>query len=190
MLFDSLDKIKRNAIFSAILLIALGAVILICPLAYVPTMILACGYTLIVVGLVMMLGFFSSSKSLMDYLKFTGALILTIVGICVLLFSGNDLLKVLAWLFGFLIILDGLRTLLHSFTFARRSQRKAWWVLTIISAMMMVGGIMLFVNPWIAEIAVLKKVIGGTVLFAALASALRLFWTWPLRKEKGGSENG
>ena len=31
MLFESLDKIRRNSIFSAILLIALGAVIILCP---------------------------------------------------------------------------------------------------------------------------------------------------------------
>lgn len=35
MLFDSLDKIKRNSILSAILLIALGVVIIICPKAYI-----------------------------------------------------------------------------------------------------------------------------------------------------------
>ena len=126
----------------------------------------------------------------MDYLKFTGALILAIVGVCVLIFSSDNMIKVLAWLFGFLIILDGLRTLLHSFTFARRSHRKAWWVLTIISALMMVGGVMLFVNPWFAEIESLKRVIGGTVLFSALASGLRLIWTWPIRNKKGGEENG
>ena len=189
MLFDSLDKIKRNAIFSAILLIALGAVILLCPEAYVPTMILGFGYSLVIVAIVLMLNFFSSKKSLMDYLKFVGALVLAIVGGCVLVFR-DDTMKALAWLFGFLLILDGLRTLLHSFTFARRSHRKAWWVLTILSALMMVAGVMLFLNPWVGTAESLRKVIGGTVLFSAIVSALRLIWTWPVKKEKGGNENG
>ena len=189
MLFESLDKIKRNAIFSTILLIALGAVILICPDNLMPTMILGFGYTLTVVAIVMMLDFFSSNKVLMDYLKFCGALILAFVGVGVLIFSSNTL-KTLAWLFGFMMILDGLRTLLHSFTFARRSQRKAWWVLTILSAFMMISGIMLFVNPWFGTPDSLKKVVGACVLFSAIVSGLRLIWTWPLRKEKGESENG
>ena len=38
---------------------------------------LAAGYTLLVVALVMMLNFFSSDKSLMDYIKFFGALMST-----------------------------------------------------------------------------------------------------------------
>ena len=62
MLFESLDKIKRNAIFTAILLVALGAVMLICPDTYIPTMILVFGYTLIITAIVMMLNFYSSKS--------------------------------------------------------------------------------------------------------------------------------
>ncbi len=188
MLFESLDKIKRNAILTTILLIALGAIILICPENFVPTMILGFGYALVIGAMVMMLDFFSSRKSMMDYLKFTGALILLIVGACVLVFR-DDTMRVLAWLFGFLLFLDGLRTLIHSFTFARRSQRKGWWVLTVLSALMMVAGVMLYLNPWFATEASLKRVIGSAMLFSAIVSGLRLIWTWPIRKEKGGNEN-
>lgn len=188
MLFESLDKIKRNAIFSAILLIALGAVILICPTEYIPTLILGCGYSLAVIAVVMILEFFSGNKSLMAYLRFIGALLLGFVGIGVLLFRDN-VMHVLAWLFGFLIILDGLRTLFHSITFARRSQRRAWWILTILSVSMMLAGVILFLNPWFGTPESLMKVIGGTVLFSAIVSALRLIWTWPVKKEKGGDSN-
>ena len=189
MLFESLDKIKRNAIFSSILLIALGAVVFICPVNLMPTMVLGFGYTLTVVAIVMMLDFFSSNKVLMDYLKFCGALILSFVGVGVLIFSSNTL-KTLAWLFGFMMILDGLRTLLHSFTFSRRSQRKAWWVIAILSVLMIVSGVMLFVNPWFATPESLKKVVGACIMFSAIVSGLRLIFTWPLRKEKGENENG
>ena len=188
MLFDSLDKIKRNAIFSVILLVALGTVILICPVEFIPTMILGFGYTLTIVALVMMLDFFSSKKSLMDYLKFIGALVLCIVGISALVFR-DDTMNVLAWLFGFLLIVDGLRTLINSFTYARRSRRKAWWILTILSVFMMISGVMLFLNPWFGTPYSLIKVIGASVLFSSIVSGLRLFWTWPVRKEKGGNDN-
>ena len=109
MLFDSLDKLKRNSIMSAILLIALGAIIIICPAAYIGSLTLVFGYTLVIVSIVMILNFFSEKKSLMEYLKFSGALILGIVGLCSLFFR-NDVMSVLAWLFGFLLILDGART--------------------------------------------------------------------------------
>lgn len=188
MLFESLDKIKRNSIMSAILLAALGSIILICPETYISSLILVLGYTLVVIAIVMMLKFFSSNKSIMEYLKFVGALVLGIVGICVLLYK-NDIMSVLAWLFGFLLILDGARTLFHSFTYARRSERKGWWVLTILSILLIVAGIALFVNHWWDTPDKLTKVIGGTVLFSSLVSVTRLIWTWPLRNLKGGSNN-
>ena len=186
MLFESLDKIRRNSIMSAILLIALGSVILICPESYIDTLVHLFGYTLIVISIIMILNFFSSNKSLIEYLKFIGALVIGIVGICVLVFN-NDILKVLAWLFGFLLILDGARTMLHSFIYARRSERKGWWILSILSTLLIVAGIVLFVNPWWDTPNKLMKVIGGTVLFSSLVSAIRLIWTWPLRSSKGGN---
>ncbi|MCR4645658.1 MAG: hypothetical protein K5695_09660 [Oscillospiraceae bacterium] len=70
MLFESLDKLKRNSIMSAILLMTLGAIILICPQAYVGMLALVAGYTLVVVSIVMILNFLSGNKSLMEYMKF------------------------------------------------------------------------------------------------------------------------
>ena len=189
MLFESLDKLKRNSIFSAILLTALGVVVMICPKEYIPVLTLAFGYILIIVAIVMILDFFTSGKSLMEYIKFVGALVLLIIGICVLVFK-SDTLRVLAWLFGFLLILDGGRTLFHSFTYARRSKREGWWVLSILSVLLIVAGIILFSNPWWDTPEKLMKVIGCAVLFSAIVSGLRLFWTWPLRNSKGGDDNG
>ena len=185
MLFESLNKIKRNSIMSAILLAALGIIILICPKEYINYLTEIFGYILIIVSIVMMLNFFSSSKSLMEYLKFIGALILGTVGTCVHIYQ-EDIMKVLAWLFGFLLILDGLRTLIHSFTYARRSERKGWWILSILSALLMIAGIALFINQWWDTPIKLTEVIGGTVLFSSLVSVARLIWTWPLRNTKGG----
>lgn len=174
---------------SSILLIALGVIILICPMDYIPWLIQLLGYTLIVLAIVMMLNFFSGQKSLMEYLKFVGALVLGIVGICVLVFQ-SDIIHVLAWVFGFLLILDGGRTMIHSFTYARRSKRKAWWVLTILSVLLVTAGVILFVNPWWDTPDMLMKVIGCAVFFSAAVSGVRLIWTWPIRNAKGGNGDG
>ena len=186
MLFESLDKIRRNSIMSAILLIALGSVILMCPETYADLLTHVFGYALIVIAIVMILNFFSGNKSIMEYLKFVGALIIGLVGISVLVFN-DDIMRVLAWLFGFLLILDGARTLLHSFIYARRSERKGWWILTVLSILLIVAGIVLFNNPWCNTPNQLMKVIGGTILFSSLVSAIRLIWTWPIRNTKGGN---
>ncbi len=189
MLFESLDKLKRNSIMSAILLIALGIIILICPENYIGSMTLMFGYTLVIIAIVMILNFFSGKKSLMEYLKFSGALILGIVGICVLVFRG-DVLRVLAWLFGFLLILDGGRTMIHSFTYARRSRRKGWWVLTILSLLLVAAGVIIFANPWWDTPNMLMKVIGCAVMFSAIVSSIRLIWTWPLKNSEGENDDG
>ena len=183
MIFEALSKIKRNAIFSAILLFAAGIIILICPNDYFPIIIMGLGYALVIIALIMVFGFFASNKSLMAYVKFIAALFLGVGGVCVLIIQ-QDTLKMLAWLFGFLLIIDGLRTLIHSFTYARRSHRKAWWVLTILSFFLMVAGVMLFINPWFATLDSLKRIIGGALIFSSMISLLRLIWTWPLKKEK------
>lgn len=188
MLFESLDKIKRNSIMSSILLAALGTIILLCPKQHINYLTSIFGYSIIIYSLVMILNFFSSNKSIIEYLKFVGALILGIIGMCVLLYQDN-IMTVFAWLFGFLLILDGARTLIHSFTYARRSERKGWWILTILSGLLMLSGIILFINPWWHTTDKLSKVVGGTILFSSLVSAIRLVWTWPLRNAKGGNDS-
>ena len=188
MLFDSLDKIKRNSIFSAILLMALGGVMMLCPENYIDSFILGAGYLLVVVALVMMLDFFVSKKTLIDYAWFVAGLVLLILGGCVLVFS-EDIMMVLARLFGVLLVIDGARTIFHAFAYARRSERKGWWVLVILSVLLIIAGIGVFMNPFFHTPLGLMKGIGGTVLFSAIVSALRLIWTWPLRNTNGGDEN-
>lgn len=183
MIFDALDKIKRNAIFTAILLIALGIVVMIAPQSYAPTLLLGFGFTLTVVAIVMALNFFVSKKSLMDYVKFVGAVALGIAGICVLVFRDQTVL-VMAVAFGILLIIDGLRTLIHSFTFARRSGRRAWWVLSIVSAVLIGIGVMLAINPFTSNQNTLMLAIGLALLFAGSVSIFRLYWTWPVKKKQ------
>ena len=180
MLFDSLDKIKTNSIFSAILMTALGVVILILPEAYIPSMMFAAGNVLVIIALVLMMDFFSSKKTLVDYLLCVLALIMLILGIAVLVFQ-NDFMVALSRLFGILLVLDGARTSFHAYTYARRSERKGWQMLLFLSILMIIAGIALFINPWLHTPYSLLKGIGSAFFFSAIVSALRLIWTWPLR---------
>lgn len=188
MLFESLDKIKRNSIFTAIILMALGVVMLLCPEGYIVSFTLGTGYLLVIISMVMMLDFFTSKKCLMDYILFVVALVIMILGGCVLIFN-EDIMSVLARLFGVLLTADGARTIFHAFTYARRSQRKGWWLLVILSVMLIIAGIGIYLNPLFNTPGGLMKGIGATVLFSAFVSAIRLIWTWPLRNTNGGDGN-
>jgi uncharacterized membrane protein HdeD (DUF308 family) len=80
--------------------------------------------------------------------------------------------------------------LFHSLTYARRSQRKGWWVLTILSVLLIITGILIFVNPFWNSADMLMKVIGCAVFFSAIVSGIRLIWTWPVRNAKEDNEDG
>ena len=80
MLFQTLDKLKRQSILAAILLMALGIVILICPESYINALIVASGYLMIIFAIVRILDFIAGKKALIHYVLFTGALIVAILG--------------------------------------------------------------------------------------------------------------
>ena len=84
MLFQSLDKLKRQSILAAILMMALGVVMLICPESYVNTLVVTVGYGMIIFALVEMLEFIVSKKALIHYIIFTGALFIAILGVFIL----------------------------------------------------------------------------------------------------------
>ena len=188
MLFQTLDKLKRQSILAAILMMALGVVMLICPESYVNTLVVTMGYGMIVFALVEMLEFVASRKALIHYILFTGALIIAILGVFILIYN-QDLLKALGWLFGFVLLQDGLFTLLNALLFARRSNRKGWWMLVVLAVALMALGVLIFLNPWWDSPSLLMRVIGSALLFSAFVSALRLVWIWPFKNEKEDAED-
>ena len=188
MLFQTLDKLKRQSILAAILMMALGVVMLICPESYVNTLVVTVGYGMIVFALVEMLEFVASRKALIHYILFTGALIIAILGVFILIYN-QDLLKALGWLFGFVLVQDGLFSLLNALLFVRRSNRKGWWILAVLAVVLMTLGVLIFLNPWWDSPALLTKIIGGALLFSAFASALRLIWVWPFKNGKESAED-
>ena len=103
MLFQSLDKLKRQSILAAILMMALGVVMLICPESYVNTLVVTVGYGIIIFAIVEMLEFIVSKKALIHYITFTIALFIAILGVFILIYN-QDLLKALGWLFGFVLV--------------------------------------------------------------------------------------
>ena len=189
MIFDSLDKLRRSSLMNAILLIALGALILICPTKYIEFLTLGFGYTLVVVALVMLLNYLSSNKTLIDHLLLMLSLIIGIVGLCTLMFR-TDVIQTVARLFSFLLLLDGIRNLYYSVTYARVSGRKGWWFLSILAGLLVAAAVVMFRNPWWDTPDMLMKAVGAVVLFSAAISAIRIVFTRPIGTTEGGSSNG
>ncbi|MBQ7182518.1 MAG: DUF308 domain-containing protein [Clostridia bacterium] len=188
MLFQTLDKLKRQSILAAVIMMALSVFMLICPENYVNTLVVTVGYGMIIFAIVEMLEFIASKKALIHYIIFTGALFIAVLGLFILIYN-QDLLKALGWLFGFVLVSDGLFSLLNALLFVRRSNRKGWWILIVLAFVLMALGVLIFLNPWWDSPALLTKIIGGALLFSAFASALRLIWVWPFKNGKESAED-
>ena len=180
MLFEGLSKLKRQSIMTAIILLAIGVVLIICPDRYISTLIDVLGILMLLGASIMVLDFISSEKSLMDFVRMTCALALGIAGGVVLILDTNTV-YVIAWLFGIALIIYGIYSLFHALIFARRSGRKGWWVMVLLSALLIFLGVIIIIHPYWNTPGALLRIIGCVVVFSAIVSALRLIWIWPIK---------
>ena len=181
MLFQELGKLKRSSIMTSIILMAVGILMIICPPRYIDTLVSALGYGMVTLAAVMVMDFLSSRKVLMNYIYLTGALLLALLGIAVL--TLDDIVRVLGIVFGLVLIGTGVISIVRAWMFARRAERKNWWVLALLSAVMVVSGLLLLINPWWKEINHLFDVIGCMLLYSAAVSIVRLIFLWPIKGE-------
>ena len=182
MLFQSLDKLKRNAIMTTIVLMFIGNTLMFVPETYFAFLDSALGFALLVVAVTGIFHFISSGKALIHYIYLALSLFSGLMGIMFFVFD-DFLLQLLTWLVGVIPILFGVYGIWHAIAFARRSGRKGWWILIILSAALMVFGGVIFWNPWMDSTRATIQVIGGTLMFSAIISALRLIWLWPIRRD-------
>ena len=182
MLFQELSKIKRSSIMTSIILVAVGIVMIMCPAQYVDSLVSVLGYGMVIFAAVMMLNFISAKKSLINYIKFAGALVMMLLGISVLVFS--NIVLIIGIVFGLVLIGDGILTIINTVLYVRRAQRKGWWFLVLLSVLMIAAGLVILVNPWWNEPTKLFDVIGGMLLFSSLVSIVRLIIIWPIKDEE------
>ena len=172
---------KRSWIMTSIIMIAIGVVMIMCPVRYMGMLVSALGYVLLVAATVMILNFLSSKKVLINYIALTGALFVGLLGLFVLVHR-RDILQILSLVFGLVLVIEGLSDLYNAFMYARRAGRTAWWVLAVLSVLTVIFGLILLVNPWWDTPAALKQVIGGMMLFSSVASIIRIVLTWPFKR--------
>ena len=181
MLFQELGKLKRSSIMTSIILMAVGIMMVICPPQYIDTLVSALGYGMVTLAAVMIMDFLSSKKVLMNYIYLTGALLLALLGIAVL--TLEDIVRVLGIVFGLVLIGIGGISLVRAWMFARRAELKNWWLLALLSGIMIVFGLLLLINPWWKEINQLFDVIGCMLLYSSAVGIVRLIFLWPIKGE-------
>lgn len=181
MLFEELGKLKRSSIMTSIIFMAVGIVMIMCPAQYVNALVSVLGYGMVIVAAVWILNFLSSKKCLMNYIVLTGALILALLGIAVLVF--DNVVLYIGIIFGLVQVVSGTINLINAWMYARRAQRKGWGVLVVLSVLVILSGLIVLVNPWWNEPTKLFDVIGDMLLFSSVVSIVRLFLNWPIKGE-------
>ena len=64
-----------------------------------------------------------------------------------------------------------------------RAELKNWWLLALLSGIMIVFGLLLLINPWWKEITQLFDVIGCMLLYSSAVGIVRLIFLWPIKGE-------
>ena len=182
MLFEELSKIKRSSIMTSIILVAVGIVMILCPPQYVDSLVAVLGYGMVIFAGVMILNYITAKKSLVNCVKFAGALAILLLGIAVLVF--DNIVLLIGVVFGLVLVADGLITMVNTWMYARRARLKSWWVLVLLSLLLIAGGVIILINPWWNEAIKLFDVIGVMLLFSSLVGIVRLIIIWPIKDEE------
>ena len=180
MLFQELGKLKRSMIMTSIIMMAVGILMLICPERYGRSLVVLAGYVLLILAAVMIFEFLASKKVLINYVYLTGALLIGIMGAAVLFYRDN-VLRVLGLIFGIGLLLEGINEFFNTWTYARRAQRSGWWILILLSVLLIISGIIILANPWWDTPGALMRVIGAMMLFSSAVGIIHVILIWPFR---------
>lgn len=182
MLFQELGKMKRSWIMTSLIMIAIGVVMIMCPVSYMGMLVSILGYVLLIGASTTILDFLSSKKVLINYIYLTGGLITGLLGLYVLLMR-NEVLLILKLIFGLMLVVGGINDLRTAFTYARRAGSGVWKALVALSLVSIVFGVILLINPWWDTTEALKMVVGVMMLLSSVISIVRVILTWPFKNE-------
>ena len=182
MLFQELGKLKRSSIMTSIIMMAVGILMIMCPEQYVNSLVSVLGYGMLIYAAVVALNFITGKRALMNYIYLTGALCMALVGIAILVFN-SDVVRVIGLVFGIWLVGTGLIDLVNATLYARRAGREGWWVLAVLSVLLIVCGLVVLINPWWSEPTKLFDVIGVMLLFSSVVSIVRTVFNWPIKAE-------
>ncbi len=154
-----LKKIKTNVMASALLCIALGAVLVIWPDMSVQITCMAIGVVLIINGISRLANFiFRRDGSLFSQMNLVMGIIIAVIGVWILL-QPDKVIAMIPILVGIIIIIHGINNLQQAFHLFQ-SRYDKWWVALLLGLVTVAFGILLIRNPF--------KAIDTLVMFIGL----------------------
>ena len=180
MLLETLSKLKRSIIMFAIVLMFIGWMFALTPERYMPFIGSVVTGVLGVCSILSIFNFANSNKSLASCIKLAGGLFVGILAVALFAFDGL-FVSSLYWAVVVVPIALGVLGIIGAFTTARRSGRRGWWVLAILSLLLVAFGDVMLLNPWMDDPQSVTRLIGGALMYSSIVCALSLIWIWPIK---------
>lgn len=178
MLLETLDALKRTIIMMAIQLMFAGFALMLTPTDKAQFLGAGIAFGLAVCSVLSIFNFMASGKSLFSCIKLVGGLLVGIASIALFVFE-NLFLESMLLLVTIVPIGLGLIGLYGAFTTVKRSGRQGWWVFAVLSALLLIFAAVTIFNPWMDDPQNAIRVMGGTLMYSSIVSALSLIWIWP-----------
>lgn len=158
---DLLIKIKNFSIITIIASFVIGLVLLIWPNESITAVSILTGVTTILLGVTAWISYFAKEKSIILTTAGTVCIIIGVI-ICV---KYQSIIAILLFLFGIFITISGAVDLITSF-YSRASGLGTWVVSTVLSAAVLILGVVIMVNPLHTSQALVRLVGAGLLVYA------------------------
>ncbi len=180
MLSREIDKIKSRTLMTAIVMMFAGLALLILPTSNYETIGFVTGSAFLVFSIYEILCYIARAGTGVGYIHLIVGMIMGIAGLAFLIYP-NFLLWSLWALVSLMPLLVGHYGLIHALGYTRRSGRRGWWVLLILSALLLGFVLFVIINPFADTPEAQMRVVGGTLMYSSIIQALALIWLWPAR---------
>ena len=158
---DLLIKIKNFSIITIIASFVIGLVLLIWPNESITAVSILTGVTTILLGVTAWISYFTKEKSI---ILATAGTVCIIIGV-IICAKYQSIIAILLFLFGIFITISGAVDLITSF-YSRAGGLGTWGVSTVLSAAVLILGVVIMVNPLHTSQALVRLVGAGLIVYA------------------------
>lgn len=166
---DILVKIKNLSIITIITSLVIGLVLIIKPGETLQVVSLICGVSLILLGAAAWINYFVKDNAMFMAVLGTISLIAGII-VCV---KYKSIITIMLLLFGAFLIVSGVIDLLSAVK-AKKIGGAGWKVSIVMSAVMIIAGIIVTVNPF-TSMEMITRFLGVGLLFYAVMDLIAFF---------------
>lgn len=158
-----IEKLKNLSIITMIASAVIGIILLARPDEALYTVSMLCGITIVALGIGAAISYFANDRNVFLIILSVIAIITGII-ICV---KYKSIVSILLFLFGIFILIGGIINMITSFD-AKINGLGDWIVSFILSAVSVIMGLIIVINPFDSSLAVIRLLGVSLIVYAVL----------------------